>query len=516
MFSFLQPKIKKFYDISEDRVLGAGQFAVVRHAIHKETKQEVAVKVIKKEMFKGQKEELRLKAEVDIMKSVHHPNCIKFYEMFDSRSKVYIVMELVTGGELFDRIVEKDHYNESEAANIFCQIMSALAYLHKNGIVHRDIKPENIIYQSREESSQVKLADFGLAAMLGAGTTQDTLKTLCGTPSYLAPEVIDGSNRGYGKTCDIWSTGVILYILLCGCPPFGQGVSMPVLFDRIKRGNYSFPDKHWSGVSDDAKDIVMRMLTVDPVARITAEGTLQHEWVKRFQAKDLSKVQLGGLDRLKEWNVMRKLKGAANMVQSLHRWSSDTDPFEFPDPEEQKEIILKIKADPQRYVELRDAFNALDYSKSGTIDIADIQTAFQKHGMLATSQQAAEMLAKFDVKSTGKVDFEEYCICMGPGHYSHDQHLSRAEIKEKFKADMKTIFNYFDEEKNGVISARELKSAMTRLGVPISDAEIQKIVSLADTHKSGNIDFEEFEAAMLRHFALESTEDFTEDLEMAS
>ncbi|KAJ1492321.1 kinase-like domain-containing protein, partial [Baffinella frigidus] len=130
----------------------------------------------------------------------------------------YIVMELVTGGELFDRIVEKDHYNESEAANIFCQIMSALAYLHKNGIVHRDIKPENIIYQSREESSQgVRCMVYGVwCTVYGVWT----LKTLCGTPSYLAPEVIDGSNRGYGKTCDIWSTGVILYILLCGCPPY--------------------------------------------------------------------------------------------------------------------------------------------------------------------------------------------------------------------------------------------------------------------------------------------------------
>ena len=126
--------------------------------------------------------------------------------------------------------------------------------------------------------------------------------------------------------------------------------------------------------------------------------------------------------------------------------------------------------------------------------------------MFATPEQAAEMLAKFDVNNTGKVDFEEYCICMGPAQYEKDL-ATRGEIKAKFREDMKTIFNYFYEEKNGVISARELKSAMVRLGVQISDSEINKIMELADTHKSGNIDFGEFETAMLQHFNLESTKD---------
>ena len=250
-------------------------------------------------------------------------------------------------------------------------------------------------------------------------------------------QVIDGHEHGYGKSCDIWSVGVILYILLCGCPPFGQGISMPVLFERIRRGNYSFPAKYWSGVSEDAKDIVTKMMTVDPEKRLCAETTLAHRWVSRFQGGDLSHEQLSaGLDRLKEWNVIRKLKvgnltsrrtkpAAAPARRGLSRrcvrfagrgqhgavaaslvlWpgrvysadsgAAESDPREdpsrppavlpapllrlprhgigpaaFPEARRCLGLTLETHGCASRQHELRDAFDALDYSKSGTIDVS--------------------------------------------------------------------------------------------------------------------------------------------------
>lgn len=199
-------KITDYYKFEEE--LGAGSFAVVKSAINKTTGELVAVKIVDRTQME-EDDEVALQSEIQILSSLDHPNVVKMYEVFDEKDFMYIVLECMTGGELFDRIVEKESYSEREAADTIIPIVDAIRYCHENGIIHRDLKPENLLYETKEESSIIKISDFGLARFL----PQDVFATTaCGTPGYVAPEVLMG--KGYGASVDVWSIGITLYILL--------------------------------------------------------------------------------------------------------------------------------------------------------------------------------------------------------------------------------------------------------------------------------------------------------------
>lgn len=211
--------------------------------------------------------------EVEIMQRVEHKHCVRLFEIYETSSKLYMVMEILTGGELFDRIVSKGSYSESEAAGVVKTVALALKYLHSEGIVHRDLKPENLIYQNEKDDALLKITDFGLAKY----RVRDTqLSTACGTPGYVAPEVLEG--KQYSKEVDLWSLGVILYILLCGFPPF-YDESTAGLYRQIKKGQYDFPDPYWTDITDQAKDVVKGLLTVKPKKRWTPDDLLSSAWV---------------------------------------------------------------------------------------------------------------------------------------------------------------------------------------------------------------------------------------------
>jgi len=197
------------------------------------------------------------------MRNLDHPNIIKLYETFEDIRNIYLVIEICEGGELFDRIIEKGHFTENEARNIFIQIMHAINYCHTNGICHRDLKPENFLLLTKAEDSPIKVIDFGLSTVFddnskkGVINQKVAMTTKAGTPYYISPEVLEGK---YDESCDIWSSGVILYILLSGVPPF-YGNSDPEILDSVKKGDYTFDIPEFKGISDSAKDLIRKMIT---------------------------------------------------------------------------------------------------------------------------------------------------------------------------------------------------------------------------------------------------------------
>lgn len=233
-------KIQHYYKIEKE--LGRGSFASVRRATDKKTGEKVAIKIISKKSL-SEEDKVALQNEIDIMTQVDHPNIVKLHDIFEDEKYIFLVMELMTGGELFDTILEKEHYSEKEAAEVVRPIIDAIAYCHSINIVHRDIKPENLLYSTKDENAIIKVSDFGLGRFLG-GDAMAT--TTCGTPGYVAPEILEC--KPYGKECDLWSIGVVLYILLCGFPPFYDD-NNNVLFEKIKKGKYSFPSPHWDKIS---------------------------------------------------------------------------------------------------------------------------------------------------------------------------------------------------------------------------------------------------------------------------
>jgi len=231
--------------------LGRGGFSIVLEAVSKEDGEKYAIKVIEKAMIDDFEQ---LKREIKIMKKIEHKNVLKLYEIYEDVNHVYIVMELVEGSELFDRIVSKGYYTEKEAINVIKQILDAVRYLHENGIAHRDLKPENLLCSGEGDDEIVKIADFGLSKMFTAG---EKLMTGCGTPGYVAPEVL--LSEEYDNKVDLWSIGVITYILLSGYSPF-YAENETGLFEKIMTAEYDFDNECWDDISQPAKDFITQLL----------------------------------------------------------------------------------------------------------------------------------------------------------------------------------------------------------------------------------------------------------------
>uniref|UniRef100_A0A8C7JTB0 non-specific serine/threonine protein kinase n=1 Tax=Oncorhynchus kisutch TaxID=8019 RepID=A0A8C7JTB0_ONCKI len=255
------------------RTLGDGNFAVVRECVEHSTGREYALKIINKGRRRGK--EQMIQNEVAILRRVKHPNIVLLIEEMDTYSELYLVMELVKGGDLFDAITSTNRYTERDASGMLYNLANAIKYLHSLNIVHRDVKPENLlVYEHADGSKSLKLGDFGLATVVDG-----PLYTVCGTPTYVAPEII--AETGYGLKVDIWAVGVIAYILLCGFPPFrGSSDDQEVLFDQILMRQLEFPLLYWDNVSETAKELIRSMLQVEVDQRYTAEQVLEHPWVK--------------------------------------------------------------------------------------------------------------------------------------------------------------------------------------------------------------------------------------------
>uniref|UniRef100_G3N8Z3 Calcium/calmodulin-dependent protein kinase Ia n=1 Tax=Gasterosteus aculeatus aculeatus TaxID=481459 RepID=G3N8Z3_GASAC len=261
--------IKEHYDFKE--VLGTGAFSEVVLAEEKRTQRLVAIKCIPKKALEGK--ENNIENEIAVLHRIKHANIVTLEDIFESTSHLYLVMQLVSGGELFDRIVEKGFYTERDASQLIHQILDAVKYLHDMGIVHRDLKPENLLYYSMDEESKIMISDFGLSKIEGSGSV---MSTACGTPGYVAPEVL--AQKPYSKAVDCWSIGVISYILLCGYPPF-YDENDSKLFEQILKAEYEFDSPYWDDISDSAKDFICHLMEKEPLKRYTCEQALQHPWI---------------------------------------------------------------------------------------------------------------------------------------------------------------------------------------------------------------------------------------------
>jgi len=215
-----------------------------------------------------------------ILKKVKHPHIVGLKDLFETDTTLCLVVELIDGGELFDKIVSQGQFSEDQARNYFRQMLEATKYLHEQGIAHRDLKPENILLKD-PTSDIIKLSDFGLSRMVNQASF---MKTVCGTPQYVAPEILSSNKEGYGLACDLWSLGVILYIMLGGYPPFNETKAKNV-FEQIKSADFDFPDEYWSVISQPAKDLIQRLLTLDPQKRITVVEALNSPWMKEENLK---------------------------------------------------------------------------------------------------------------------------------------------------------------------------------------------------------------------------------------
>ncbi|KAK3806222.1 MAG: calcium/calmodulin-dependent protein kinase-like protein [Linnemannia elongata] len=302
---------KKHYEFGRD--LGTGTYGTVKKARALDTGNDVAVKIILKKTVKGHED--MVEKEIGVLKNLSHPNIVNFLDWFESRDKYYLVFDLASGGELFDRICEKGAFTENNAATIMKEVIEAIEYLHSKNVVHRDLKPENLLYKDESEDSKLMIVDFGISKTMES--EDQVLTTMCGSYGYAAPEVL--LRRGHGKPVDMWSIGIITYTLLCGYAPF-QAENDQQLVAEIARCNVIFHQRYWKDVSVEARDFIKCLLRAHPEKRLTATEALQHKWITTETGNNADL-----LDNVKEgFNAKRMFKKTIRAVAAANRLRSMT------------------------------------------------------------------------------------------------------------------------------------------------------------------------------------------------
>ncbi|CAK91783.1 unnamed protein product (macronuclear) [Paramecium tetraurelia] len=436
--------INESYLIKE--MIGQGGFGKVYKVVHKQTGMIRAVKMILKEKMKQEDEE-RLLEETAILMDIDHPNIVKLYEIFSDTYSYYLVSEYCEGGELFQKIKLVSILTEKEIANFMKQILSAVSYCHQKGIVHRDLKPENILFDQKHDQASIKIIDFGASAKL---QNCEKLQKRIGTPFYVAPEVLDAN---YDEKSDIWSLGVILYILLSGYPPF-MGTNEQEVLIKVKKGEYSFDPNDWGKVSNTGKDLIRRMLLYNPTNRISAADALNHEWIKNNKAK--GQINNLTLSKLQDFDSKNKLKYAIFQFITVQVVTN-----------QEKNDLLKI-------------FQEIDKNGDGTVSKDELYQAYlkiHKGNKLAAETVVEELFPQLDANGSGIVDFSEFITAT----INKEKSLSRQRIEQSFKL--------FDLDGNGLITKQELNELFDE---EIDEEMWQEILDQCDNDNDGMINLNEF------------------------
>jgi calcium-dependent protein kinase len=438
--------ITQFYKVDKAK-LGEGSFGSVCKATHKDTQKVIAVKNIAK---KNLKDAQKFKEEVQLMKELDHPNIVRIFETFEDSRCLYLIMELCEGGELFDKIIDLGYFSEHDAATCLSQILSAIFYLHKHMITHRDLKPENFLLETKAKDSPLKVIDFGLSCKFTAGKP---LTTKAGTPYYVAPQVLQGS---YDHKADVWSCGVLLYVLLCGYPPF-YGDNDGQILAMVKKGEFDFPPEEWDEVSNDAKELVGKLLAFDPAKRPECEEALAHGWFAKNK-DPANKESLKGnfMGKLKTFHKSGKLKKVA--------------------------LTAIARTLPAKEIkELTDAFKALDVNGDGTLTYQEVVETM-KTQKLEVPADLLEIMKDIDSDGSGQIDYTEFVAAT----------LDKRMYISKENAWI--AFRQFDLDGDGKISPEELQQVLGADGVGdhFDTAKVAEMIKEADTNGDGVISFEEF------------------------
>jgi calcium-dependent protein kinase len=453
--SFIQFKkgmIDKDYTIGD--VVGSGAFATVRKVFSKANGQMRALKIIKKQ--RGQ-DTARMYLEVEILKKLIHPNIMQIFEFYEDKKNFYIITEFCEGGELFDKIVEKGTLSEAEGAGIMKQLLSAVSYIHSNNIVHRDLKPENILLDTKKQNI-IKIIDWGTARFY---EKNKKMNRVSGTPYYIAPEVI---LEKYDEKCDVWSCGVIMYILLCGYPPFNADNDTEIM-NKIKVGKFSFPAEEWDQISSEAKDLITKMLTYKSNERPSASDCLLHKWFTENTSKNNVDINFSQkcLQNMKKFHAGRKLQQAALTYIVNHLISKD---------------------DKNEMLEL---FTQFDTNGDGVLSREEILAGYKEilGDVVEAEIEADRIMREVDIDKSGTIDYNEFIL----SSMNHQKLLNKEKLEATFKM--------FDKDGSGTISADEVKSFLCQ-GNDVDSKLIDEIIRENDINGDGEISMIEFKDMMLK------------------
>lgn len=442
--------VRDLYDLGKE--LGRGQFGVTYLATEKTAGEQYACKSIAKRKLVTKEDVEDIKREVAIMHHLAgHPHIVRLKEAYEDKHSIHIVMELCAGGELFDRIIARGHYSERAAASLIRTVVQVVEYCHNLGVMHRDLKPENFLLSNKKEDAMLKTTDFGLSVFFKPG---DVFGDIVGSAYYVAPEVL---RRKYGIEADVWSCGVILYILLCGVPPF-WAESEQGIFDAVLKGDVDFESDPWPHISSSAKDLVRKMLRQDVKQRLTANEVLNHPWIiVDGEAPDVP-MDPAVLTRLKQFSAMNKMKKLALRV------------------------IAKNLTE-EEIMGLKEMFKAMDTDNSGAISFQELKDGLKKHGSNLPESQIRQLMEAADVDNSGTIDYEEFITAT--------VHLNKVEKEEHIYE----AFRHFDTDNSGYITVEELKAALSDEH-DLQPGDVEDIIAEVDTDHDGKINYEEFSAMM--------------------
>ncbi|KAG6765038.1 hypothetical protein NC652_020122 [Populus alba x Populus x berolinensis] len=441
--------LKEFFSLGKK--LGQGQFGTTFLCVEKATKKEYACKSIAKRKLLTDEDVEDVRREISIMHHLAgHPNVISIKGAYEDGVAVHVVMELCAGGELFDRIIKRGHYTERKAAELTRTIVGVVEACHSLGVMHRDLKPENFLFVNQKEDSLLKTIDFGLSIFFKPG---ERFNDVVGSPYYVAPEVL---KKRYGPEADVWSAGVIIYILLSGVPPFWAETEQEI-FEQVLHGDLDFSSDPWPSISESAKDLVRRMLVRDPRRRLTAHEVLCHPWVQEDGVAPDKPLDSAVLSRLKQFSAMNKLKKMALR-------------------------IIAENLSEEEIAGLKEMFKMIDSDGSGQITFEELKAGLKRVGANLKESEIYDLMQAADVDNSGTIDYGEFIAAT--------LHLNKIERQDHLFA----AFSYFDKDGSGYITPDELQQACEEFG--IEDIRLEEMIREVDQDNDGRIDYNEFVAMM--------------------